>query len=135
MFKTKSGKKTAVAVAVLLILAAAAVAVFLMTKPITSAGSKNISVSVVLPDQEASIHDISTRAEFLAEVLAEEKLVPKQDLDAGFVTTIDGITANPALEQWWMVTVNGEFSNYGINECPVIDGDIYAFILTEGWDS
>ena len=134
MSKAKSNKTLLVAVAILLVLVVAAVTIFFVTKPKTIKGDKDITVNITLLDGVKIEYKLSTDAEYLSGVLKENSLVPQEDLDAGFVTTLNDITADSASEQWWMMTVNGEFSNYGINDLPVVDGDIYDFTLVEGWD-
>jgi len=134
MSKTKSNRILIIAVSVLLLFLIVFTSLYFFMKPKTSKGGKNIVIAVTLLDMSAKEYPVSTDAEFLAGALAESKLVPESDLAMGFVTTIDGITADSALEQWWMMTVNGEFSDYGINDLPIEDGSRYEFTLTEGWD-
>ena len=134
MSETKSNKKLYILVAILLVLLAVAAIIFFIFKPKAVFGKKDITISIILSETEVKVYEISTKAEFLSEVLTETSLVPKEDIIAGFVTTIDGISADMAAEEWWMMTVNGEFSNFGINELPVIDGSSYEFTLCVGWD-
>ncbi|MCL1829891.1 MAG: DUF4430 domain-containing protein [Oscillospiraceae bacterium] len=134
MSEKKSNKKLLIAVSILLLLVVVAGLVWFFTRPKAVSGSKNVTVILLLADETDIVHQISTDAEFLVDLLSEQSLIPDSDVLAGFVTTIDGITADASQEEWWMMTVNGEFANYGIAELPVIDGDSYEFTLTVGWD-
>ena len=49
------------------------------------------------------------------------------------MTTVDGETADADQEQWWGYTVNGEFAEYGVDEQPINDGDVYVFTLNVGY--
>ncbi|MCL1830913.1 MAG: DUF4430 domain-containing protein, partial [Oscillospiraceae bacterium] len=86
-------------------------------------------------DGTSKDYPIKTTAEYLADALIENNLISGTNSEFGLmVTAVAGIQADDSLEQWWMLTVDGEFSEYGVSDLPVIDGGHYEWTLTEGWD-
>lgn len=104
--------------------------------PQSSAGDKSITVNVVHLNGDTQSFEYKTDAEYLGEYLQSEGLIAGEEAQYGLmVTTVDNETADASKEQWWGYTVNGEFSNYGVDTQPITDGDIYEFTLNEGYDS
>jgi len=63
----------------------------------------------------------------------DKLLIPQAQLDSGFITEIAGIFADwNNGEWWWMFEINGDFSNFGIRQARVQNGDIISFTLTQG---
>jgi len=135
MPEQKNAKNIILAALLLVVLAGIFIVIWLTTKPKTEAGGKTITVSVIGLDGEVAEHSITTDEEFLADALREAKLIDGVDSGLGFmVTSVDGVTADDSKEQWWKLTVGGEFSEYGASDLPIKDGGRYEWTLTEGWE-
>ena len=131
----KSTKKIIIAVIVFAALVLAFLTVYLLTKPKTTVGAKTIAIAVVDLDGNMTQHSISTDTEYLADAMKEAGLIDGVESEFGLmVTAVDGIVADDSLQQWWMLTVGGEFSEYGASDLPITDGGHYEWTLTEGWD-
>ena len=80
------------------------------------------------------MHTITTEAEFLRGALEQEGIIAGEESDYGlFVTTVDGVTADDSLEQWWCFTKGGESLATGVDSTPIADGDTFEITLTEGY--
>lgn len=127
-------KQTTILAAVLVVLCVFAGILYLNFKPETTAGSKEISVKVIHADQSEKDFTYHTDAEYLGEVLLDEKLVDGEDSEYGlFVTTVDGETADDSKQQWWCLTKDGETVNTGVDQTPIADGEHYELTLVEGY--
>lgn len=49
------------------------------------------------------------------------------------VTTVNGVTADSSLEEWWCFTKGGETLNTGVDSTPIADGDHFEITLTTGY--
>ena len=128
-------KKTVLCTAGLLILVALFASVWLLTKPETALGDKNLQIRVVHGDQRVVEYAIETDAEYLADVLVGEAIVEDDQGPYGlYILTVDGETAEESLQEWWCITRNGESLMTGASETPVMDGDAYELTLTVGYD-
>ena len=122
------------AVVALVVAVAAAAALYFAFGPQGAAGQKTITVDVVQLDGAETVHTITTEAEFLRGALEQEGLIAGEESDYGlFVTTVDGVTADDSLEQWWCFTKGGEEMMTGVDATPIADGDAYEITLTEGY--
>ena len=132
----KKSKKVLILSAIsLVILIAAAVIIYFVVRPQGIGGAKDIVVSVVLTDGSAKEHPISTDEEFLRGALEQAELVSGAETEFGlFISTVDGVTANEAEQEWWCVTKGGEALMYGVDEIAIADGDHYELTLTVGYD-
>ncbi len=91
----------------------------------------NITVKVVLDDKSEKIFEIKTTATTLADALLEEKLISKEEYDAGFYTTINGVRADYTLDgMWWCFYTNGEMATTGANEITLSEGDNFDIVQT-----
>lgn len=88
-------------------------------------------VEVVHGDESAKEFTYHTDAEYLGQVLVEEKLVKGESSQFGlYITTVDGETAQESENQWWRVTQDGEMVNTGVDTTPVQDGDHFELTLS-----
>ena len=122
------------------ILLAAVMAVFLgiwyVARPQTSAGEKDLTIQVVHSDLSSQTFEVTTSAEFLAEVLTEHDIVQGEDGPYGlYILTADGETADEANQEWWCITRGGESLTTGASETPISDGEAYELTLTVGYGS
>ena len=74
---------------------------------------------------------IHTDAEFLRGALEQEKLIEGTESQYGlFVTTVDGVTVDESLRQWWnFKDGNGDDLTVGVDSAPIADGDSFQIIL------
>ena len=72
--------------------------------------------------------------EKLSTALAEAGIISQEEADAGFVTTVNGETADYNKDQaWWCLTdATGEMTTVGVADIELHDGDSYAFTYTKG---
>ena len=119
---------------VLIVLCVAAFLLYREFAPQPSDGEKNISVTVIHGDKTEKTFTYQTDAEYLGEVLTEEKLVTGDNGDYGlFITEADGETANESLQQWWCITKGGESVNTSADQTPIHDSDQFELTLKEGY--
>ena len=74
-----------------------------------------------------------TDGEKLSDALVEAGLISEEEAAAGFVTTVNGETADWDKDQaWWCLTdAAGEMTTVGVADIALHDGDRYAFIYTK----
>ena len=75
-----------------------------------------------------------TDGEKLSDALVEAGLISEEEAAAGFVTTVNGETADWDKDQaWWCLTdATGEMTTVGVADIALHDGDSYAFTYTKG---
>lgn len=71
--------------------------------------------------------------EKLSDALAEAGVISQDEADAGFVTTVNGLTADYNADgAWWCLTdADGEMTTVGVADIELHDGDSYAFTYTK----
>ena len=74
-----------------------------------------------------------TDGEKLSDALVEAGLISQEEADAGFVTTVNGETADWDKDKaWWCLTdATGEMTSVGVADIELHDGDSYAFTYTK----
>ena len=129
----KKTKKTLLTVLILVLIIGALIAAWFLFGPSATAGKKTITVEVTHMDGTTNTFEVKTDEEYLAPALENEKLISGYDSEYGlFIDTVDGEYADGEKNQWWTFTVNGEFGNYGADQQPIADKDVYAFSVYEG---
>ena len=108
--------------------------IFVATRPETTAGSKNVTVTVVHKDGSEKVFACKTDAEYLGTVLVDEKIVDAAYGDYGlYFNTADGETADWNVDGgWWQVFIGEESATLGADQIPVTDGGIYSLVYTIG---
>lgn len=97
-------------------------------------GSKEIVIQVIVPDEEIELFTIATDAETLREALDEKKLIGGEESIYGFlITEVNGRKIDESKQEWWSLTKNGEFSEYGVDMIKIQDKDQYELTLMEGY--
>ena len=131
---TKKQSKIILAVAVLLVLVIGALLVWQLNKPAAQEGGKKLVVTVVHGDGSSKDFPLATDAENLRAALEAQKLSAGDESDYGlFVKTVDGETADDAVQQWWCFTKDGEMLMTGVDDTMIADGEHYEITLTTGW--
>ena len=74
-----------------------------------------------------------TEGEKLSDALVAAGVISKEEAAAGFVTTVNGITADyDADGAWWCLTdAAGEMTTVGVADIELHNGDSYAFTYTK----
>lgn len=114
------------------VVAAALVAIFLgiwlVNRPATSAGAKEIAVNVVHQDESTKTFTYKTDEEYLGEVLLTEGLIKGSN---GLYTEVDGETASWEEDHaYWAFYIGDEYAQQGIDATPIHDGDVFSLIYT-----
>ncbi len=116
---------------------AALVIVYITARPKPSeetAGNKQITVLVEIPDQDTKEYTIKTDADYLRQALDQEKLIGGKESEYGFyITEVAQTTADESKQEWWCITKKGEEVFYGVNEILIQDGEQYELILKVGY--
>lgn len=116
---------------VLAVLVALFAVIFIIQRPETQVGVKQINVTVIYEDKTEKEFPIKTDAEFLGEALLEAELITEDEQKAGFLTNVDGIRADYNKDKaWWCVTKDGQMTEKGINELSLTDGDEFEIVHT-----
>ena len=85
-------------------------------------------------DGESQTFDLEvTDGEKLSDALAEAGIISEEEAAAGFVTTVNGETADWDKDSaWWCLTdASGEMTSVGVGDIELHDGDSYAFTYTK----
>lgn len=134
MKKQTKKKNLILLLAVLVILCIGAAILVKITKPETSAGAKEITVTVVHGDGSEKDFSYNTDEEYLGTVLLDEGLIAGEDGDYGlFITSVDSEEADASNEEWWCLTKGGESVNTGVDTTPIASGDQFELTLTVGY--
>lgn len=97
-------------------------------------GAKTITFTAVDGENQATVFTVHTDAEFLRGALEPHGIIAGDDTEYGmWVSTVNGITANDANQEWWKLYEGTEMSNYGVDSQAIVDGGSYTFVLTVGW--
>lgn len=119
--------------AALLIAAASVVLIFYVKKP--NEGTKKFTVCVESErDNYAKSFEVRSDLDSLGDYLRTWDKCTWEDSTYGiYVHGFDGLMDDMDNQFWWNVSVNGESAVTGCDEIMLTDGDVYGFILTEGW--
>lgn len=85
-------------------------------------------------DGESQTFDLEvTDGEKLSDALAEAGIISEDEAAAGFVTTVNGETADWDKDgAWWCLTdASSEMTAVGVGDIELHDGDSYAFTYTK----
>ena len=132
--KRSNKKTTLVIVCALCALVIAFAAIWLATRPQAQQGQKAVAVSVAVGEEAAQEFAYHTDAATLGELLLGEGLAQGETSTYGlFIQTVNGVTADDALQQWWCLTKGGEMVMTGADTTPLADGEHYELTLKTGW--
>ena len=97
---------------------------------------KTITVTVDYGNGTSDEYTLKTEAKFLDDALKENKMIEGENGSYGmFITTVNGVKANPDQKQWWKVTKSGEQLLTGVSSIEISDSDKYELTLTTGYDT
>ena len=120
-------KKKAILIIIAVVLVAALAAVYFLTKPAGTEGSKSFTVEIIHKDGSEKKLTLRSDAEFLNEVLEAEGLVEYFEGQGCYIKSVDGEEA--IYEDggyYWSFSVNGQLAMVGVDETPLVDGDVYT---------
>ncbi len=108
--------------------------VYFATRPRTSQGAKTVTVEVVHKDGTEKTFTYHTDAEFLGQVLQDNKLVEGVQGEYGLnITAVDGEEASWEKDQaYWALYIGQEYAQTGADSTPVHDGDVFRLVYTKG---
>ena len=131
--KKPMNKKLLAGVLALVLVVAALIGIYFASRPATSAADKTITATVVANGEEEAF-TIHTDEEYLRGALESIDLIAGEESEYGlFVTSVSGITADDANQEWWCFTKGGESLNTGVDSTPIADGDAFEITLTVGY--
>ena len=126
---TKNKKLILASVAAVLVLAAL-VAVWLVFGAGTSQGSKSVTIEVVNKAGVTTTYNVRTDAEYLRGVMDEADGLTFVE-ENGMVMSVNGERADYTLDKaYWAFYIGEAYCNYGINDQPVADGDVFRIVYT-----
>lgn len=102
----------------------------------SSDSDAKVHATFTVVDADGNSTDIDlevTDGEKLSNALAEAGVISQDEADAGFVTTVNGVTADYNADgAWWCLTdATGEMTTVGVADIELHDGDSYAFTYTK----
>ena len=104
-------KKLVLAVVALVAVIAILAGVYFATRPETSQGAKEITVTVIHKDGTEKTFTYHTDEEYLDKVLLAEGLIPEGNIVDGMFTTVDGETASWDADQaYWALYIGEEYA-------------------------
>lgn len=128
-------KKKLLWVLIPVVLIAVLAVVFLVFKPGTTAGSKNVTINVVDDDGNTTTYTVKTDAEFLRQAMDEADGLTYSGDESEYglmITEVNGVVADYNVDQsYWAFYVNGEYCNYGVDSQPVADKDSFSIEYTK----
>lgn len=128
-------KKKVIGVVAFILLIAALIVAYIHFRPGTTTGSKSITIEVTDSQQKTTSYDVDTDAEFLRQAMDETDGLTYSGAEGDYGIMIETVNGETAIYEengaYWSVMVNGEYGNYGIDEQPVVDGDVYQLVYTK----
>jgi hypothetical protein len=134
MENKKGNKKAVIGVAALAAAVVVFAVIFLVFRPKPVEGSKSVTIEVVNQSSETESYPLKTDAEFLRQAMEEAEGLTFSGAESEYgmmVDTVNGVKADYTADgAYWAFFVNGEYCNYGIEEQPVLDGDVFSIVYT-----
>lgn len=99
-----------------------------------SAEAITFAFTVTGEDGESTVLTLNAvDSEKLGDALADAGVISAEEAEAGFVTTVNGVTADYNADgAWWCLTdAAGEMTSVGVADIELHDGDSYAFTYTK----
>ncbi len=134
MKEKTSNKKTILASIALLALLLVLLLVYYISRPDTVEGSKEVTIQLIIPEEENKEFVLQTDALYLKEALDEKELIDGTDSSFGFfITTVNKRLADDSKQEWWLITKDGEDVFEGVSDIVINDGDKYELTLMVGY--
>lgn len=127
-------KKLIIAAVAVVAVIAIFLGVYFATRPATTTGAKEFTVTVVHADGSATDFLYHTDEEYLGAALTAEGLIEGEEGPYGmYIQVVDGEKA--VYEEdgaYWCLYVGEEYATQGIDLTPVNDGDRFQLVYTLG---
>jgi len=102
-------------------------------KPAVTEGAKAITIEVLDNGEKTTSYELHTDAEYLKgamdELAAKDSTFTFEGSDGDygfFIEAVNGITADFETDKaYWAIYVNDEYGQYGADQQPVNDGDVF----------
>ena len=128
---TKNKKLILASVAAVLVVAAL-IGVWLIFGASTSQGSKSVTIEVVNKAGQTTAYTVKTDAQYLRGVMDEADGLTFTEA-GGMVMSVNGESADYSADKsYWAFYIGDAYCNYGINDQPVADGDVFRIVYTIG---
>jgi len=130
-------KKVILGSSILVVLVLAMVLIWANFREKPVEGSKEITIEVVNSKEKSEKYELKTNAEYLQQAMEEAKeyglTYEGENGDYGLmITSVNGERAIFEKDKaYWSFFVNDEYCNYGIEEQPVEDGDVFKIVYTK----
>lgn len=117
------------------IIAAAGILAGILNHRSAEEGVKSFQVVVASErDGYSETTECESEEEYLGDFMRSFEGCEWQDSDYGiYITGFNGMEEDVDNQYWWCVMVNGESATTGADEIPLQDGEVYSFVLTQGW--
>ena len=130
----KTNKKLFIGIGLLAVFIAVLAIIYAAFGAKPATGNKAITIEVVNQAQESTVYELNTDAEYLRQAMEEADGLTFSGTEGPFglmIDTVNGVRADYTLDNaYWSFLVNGEYSNYGIDTQPVMDGDAFTIAYT-----
>ena len=134
IMKQGKTKKIILGIIVLVILVAGLLFAYMKFKLGTTAGAKTVTIQVVDDQKQQTNYTVESDVETLREAMdqAEGLTYSGDESEYGImITTVNGVTADYEKDgAYWAFYVNDEYCNYGIEEQPANDQDVFKIEYT-----
>lgn len=127
----KKNTKIILAIVALVAVIAIFIGIYMAVRPQAQEGMKHVTVQVVYADGSTKTHEYDTDAEYLSELLLEEKLVTGYTSEEyGFtVESVDGITLDWSKDgAYWALFVGEEYATTSAAGIVLTDGGVYKLV-------
>ena len=128
------GKKKVFLALIPVVIIAVLAVIYFVFKPQTTTGSKKIEIDVVNDIGETKTYNVKTDAEYLKQAMEEAEGLSFSGDESEYgmmVTEVNGVIADYNVDQsYWAFYVNDDYCNYGIEQQPVTDGDVFRIEYT-----
>ncbi len=128
-------KKKVIGIVVFILLVGLLAAAYFIFGPSAIAGDKSITIEVVNSKAETTSYNVNTDAEFLRQAMEEADGLEFSGDEGEYgimLSSVNGETADFEKDgAYWSIMVNGEYGNYGIDQQPIVDGDVYQIVYSK----
>lgn len=98
-------------------------------------GSKAITIEVIDNEEESTVYELKTDAEYLRQAMEEAEGLEFSGSESEYglmVDTVNGVKADYNVDaSYWSFYVNEEYCMNGIDTQPVEDGDAFQIVYTK----
>ena len=130
-----NNKKKILGIGLLLILIASLSFIYFKFSEKPVEGSKLITIEVINKSEESTKYELKTDAEYLRQAMEEADGLDFSGTEGDYGIMIDTVNGERADYNkdgaYWSFLVNGDYSNYGVDDQPVKDGDKFQIVYTK----